>query len=77
VKTSRNYGSRAYWNNYIDAIIDSIKEDKDTIIDMLVYGMLIEADITMNFSLEKSPSYEFNVVKMAEKSAFREEEDAE
>lgn len=77
MKTSRTYGSRAYWENYIDSIIDSIKEDKDTIIDMLVYGRLIEANIIMNLSLEKHPSYEFDVVKMSEKSPFREENDGE
>lgn len=77
MKTSKNYGSRKYWENYIDAIIDSINEDKDTIIDMLVYGRLIEAEIIMNLSLEKHPSYEFYVVKMSEKSPFREENDGE
>lgn len=77
MKTVIKYGSSAFWNNYIDSIIESIKEDKETIIDMLVYGRLIEGKITMNFSLEKSPSYEFDVVKMSEKSPFRGEEDAE
>ena len=77
MKTSKNYGSRKYWENYIDAIIDSINEDKDTIIDMLVYGRLIEAEIIMNLSLKKHPSYEFYVVKMSEKSPFREENDGE
>ena len=77
VETKEIYGSRAYWNNHIDVIIDSIKEDKDTIIDMLVYGRLIEAEIIMNLSLEKHPSYEIDIVKMAEKSPFREEEDGE
>ena len=71
------YASRLYWENYIDSIIDSIKEDKDTIIDMLVYGRLIEAEISMKLSLERSPSYEFDVIKMSEKSPFREEHDAE
>ena len=77
MKTSKNHGSRKYWENYIDAIIDSINEDKDTIIDMLVYGRLIEAEISMILSLEKHPSYEIEIVKMAEKSPFREEEDGE
>ena len=77
MKTSKNYGSRKYWENYIDAIIDSINEDKDTIIDMLVYGRLIEAEISMILSLEKHPSYEIEIVKMAEKSPFIEEEDGE
>lgn len=77
METSEIYGSRAYWNNYIDDIIGSIKEDKDTIIDMLVYGRLVEAEISMILSLEKHPSYEIEIVKMAEKSPFREEEDGE
>lgn len=77
MKTGIKYGSSAYWNNYIESIIESIQEDKETIIDMLVYGRLIEADIIMNLSLEKHPSYEIDIVKMAEKSPFREEEDGE
>lgn len=77
METSGIYGSRAYWNNYIDDIIGSIKEDKDTIVDMLVYGRLVEAEISMILSLEKHPSYEIEIIKMAEKSPFREEEDGE
>ena len=77
METSGIYGSRAYWNNYIDCIIDAIKEDKDTIVDMLVYGRLVEAEISMILSLEKHPSYEIEIVKMAEKSPFREEHDGE
>lgn len=77
METIKNYGSRKYWENYIESIIDSINEDKDTIIDMLVYGRLIEAEISMILSLEKHPSYEIEIVKMAEKSPFREEEDGE
>lgn len=73
----RIYGSSAFWDNYIESIIESIKDDKDTIIDMLVYGRLVEAKITMDLSLEKAPSYEIEVVKMAEKSPFREEYDGE
>lgn len=77
MKTSKNYGSRKYWENYIDAIIDSINEDKDTIIDMLVYGRLVEAEVSMVLSLEKHPTYEIEIIKMAEKSPFREECDDE
>ena len=77
METSGIYGSRAYWNNYIVFFIDAIKEDKDTIVDMLVYGRLVEAEIDMILSLEKHPSYEIEIVKMAEKSPFREEEDGE
>lgn len=72
---NRVFASRAYWNNYIDSIIDSIKEDKDTIIDMLMYGNLGNAKIIMNLSLDSLPSYQFNVNKVAEKSPFGEEED--
>lgn len=77
MKTSKNYGSRKYWENYIEAIIDSINEDKDTIIDMLVYGRLVEAEVSMVLSLEKHPTYEIEIIKMAEKSPFREECDDE
>ena len=67
--------SRAYWDNYINSIIDSIEEDKDTIIDMLMYGNLENAKIIMNLSAESAPSYQIKVNKIAEKSPFGENED--
>ena len=72
---SRTYVSRAYWEKYIDTIIDSIKEDKDTIIDMIMYGCTESAKITMNISLEEAPSYTFEINKFGEKSPFGEEDD--
>lgn len=72
---SRKFASRAYWNNYIDSIIDSIKEDKDTILDMLTYGNLESAEIIMSLSAEKIPSYQIKVNKIAEKSPFGEDEE--
>lgn len=77
METGFKYGSRAYWEKYINEIVDSINEDKDTIIDMLVYGRLVEAEVSMILSLEKHPSYEINIVKMAEQSPFRGENDDE
>ena len=77
MKENKVYCSRSYWSNYIDSIIDSIKEDKDTIIDMLVYGHMIEVDIIVSLSPDRHPSYEVRISKMAEKSPFREEEDGE
>ena len=72
---SRKFASRAYWNNYIDSIIDCIKEDKDTILDMLTYGNLESAEIIMSLSAEKIPSYQIKVNKIAEKSPFGEDEE--
>lgn len=72
---SRKFASRAYWNDYIDSIIDSIKEDKDTILDMLTYGKLESAEIIMSLSAEKIPSYQIKVNKIAEKSPFGEDEE--
>ena len=72
---SRKFASRAYWSNYIDSIIDSIKEDKDTILDMLTYGKLESAEIIMSLSAEKIPSYQIKVNKIAEKSPFGEDEE--
>jgi hypothetical protein len=69
------YVSRGYWNNYIESIIDSIREDKDTIIDMLMYGKMENAEITMNLSAESIPSYQIKIIKIAEKSPFGEEDD--
>lgn len=69
------YVSRGYWNNYIDSIIDSIKEDKDTIIDMLMYGNMSKAEIIMSLSAEQMPSYRVKVDKIARKSPFGENED--
>ena len=71
----RKFASRSYWNNYIDSIIDSIKEDKDTILDMLTYGNLESAEIIMSLSAEKIPSYQIKVNKIAEKSTFGEDEE--
>lgn len=67
--------SRGYWNRYIDSIIDSIKEDKDTIIDLLMYGKVESAKIVMRLSADEIPSYQINVNKIAEKSPFGEDEE--
>ena len=72
---TKKYISRGYWSNYIDSIIDSIKEDKDTIIDMLMYGNLVNAQITMMLSAERAPSYQISINKVAEKSPFEEDEE--
>lgn len=72
---TKRYYSRGYWNNYIDSIIDSIKENKDTIIDMLIYGELENAQIIMNLSADSLPSYQIKVNKIAQKSPFGEDED--
>lgn len=71
------YVSRKYWDNCIEAIIDSIREDKDTILDMLVYGNLEKAQIIMKLSANGLPSYQLKVDKIAKKSPFGEEEDGE
>ena len=71
----KTYYSRGYWSNYIDSIIDSIKEDKDTIIDMIMYGNLNKAQIIMNISQDGLPNYQIKVSKTAEKSPFGEDED--
>lgn len=75
MKKSIKYSSRAYWYKYIDSIIESIKEDKDTIIDMLVYGNLEKAEIIMKLSVDSAPSYQLKVNKIAEKSPFGEDEE--
>jgi hypothetical protein len=72
---SRKFVSRAYWNNCIDSIIDSINQDKDTIIDMLMYGNLGNAEIIMRLSADTVPSYQIKVNKIAEKSPFGEDEE--
>lgn len=69
------YISRKYWENYIDSIIDSINDDKETILDMLVYGELESAEITMKLSANRAPAYEMKFKKIAEKSPFGEEND--
>ena len=67
--------SRAYWEKYISSIIESVEEDKDTIIDMLMYGCLESAKITLNISLDEAPSYTVEINKFGEKSPFGDEED--
>ena len=74
MKTKKFY-SRKYWDNSIETIIESIREDKDTIIDMLMYGNLESVKITMDLSPEKHPTYQLKVNKLAEKSPFEEEDD--
>lgn len=71
---SRTYVSRGYWEKYIDTIIDSINNDKDTIIDMIMYGCTESAKITMNISLEEAPTYTFKISKFGEKSPFGEDD---
>lgn len=73
MKTNR-YCSRVYWNNCIDSIISSIQGDKDTIIDMLMYGNLENAEVIMILTPNKAPSYQLKVHKIAQKSPFGEED---
>ena len=73
--SKRTFVSSAYWNNCIDSIIDSIKEDKETIIDMLTYGSLGKAQIVMNLDANKAPSYQLRIDKIAEKSPFGEDDE--
>lgn len=75
MQKNRIYVSRGYWENYINSIIESIEEDKDTILDMLVYGNLENAEIIMRLSENKAPSYQIKVNKIAEKSPFGEDEE--
>jgi hypothetical protein len=75
METNKRYCSRTYWENYINSIIDSIQEDKDTIIDMLVFGRLEKAEIVMCLNTGEYPNYKIKVCKIAEKSPFGEEND--
>ena len=70
-----NVASRKYWENYIESIIDSIREDKDTIIDMLLYGELQSATIKMPLLANRVPIYQFEVNKITKKSPFGEDEE--
>ena len=69
------FATRIFWNNYIDSLIKSVQEDKDTIIDMLIYGCTSKADITLHLNVEKAPIYEINVEKIAKDSPFGEDDD--
>lgn len=71
----RPYISRTYWSKYIDIILESIKADKDSIIDMMMYGSMEGAKITMNISVEKAPTYTFEIKKIGENSPFVENND--
>lgn len=77
MQTNKKFASKAFWENYIDSIIDSIKEDKDTIIDMLIYGNCIDAKITMNLSRDEFPNYKVTINKIGEKSPFGDDDDDE
>lgn len=69
--------SRAYWDNYIESIISSIREDKDSIIDLLMYGNCVDARITMNLCRDEFPNYKITVNKVGENNPFGDEEDDE
>lgn len=75
MKEFNKYCSRVYWDKYIDSIIDSINQDRDTILDMLMYGNLEKAEIIMKLSVERAPSYQLKVNKITEKSPFDEDEE--
>ena len=75
VETRKIYSSIGYWEKYIDSIIDSIKEDKDTIIDMLINGNCIDANIVMNLSRGEAPMYRVTIDKIGQKSPFEEDEE--
>ena len=75
MQINKNYASRAYWNNYIDSIIDSVKEDKDTIIDLLMCHNCIDAKIVMNLCRDEFPNYKVTINKVGEKSPFGEDEE--
>ena len=74
MKSNRVFYSRSYWKNYINSIIESVKEDEDTIIDLLMYGRAEKAEIIMKISGNSVPSYQVKIHKMAEKSPFGEED---
>ena len=74
MKSNRVFYSRSYWENYINSIIESVKEDEDTIIDLLMYGCAEKAEIIMRISGDSAPSYQVKIDKMAEKSPFGEED---
>ena len=69
------YCSRSYWSNYIDSIIDSIKQDEDSIIDLIMYGKCGNVKIIMNFSKDEAPNYDIVVNKMGQKSPFGDDDD--
>lgn len=69
------FASRAYWSNYIDAIMESIKEDKEVILDLLMQGRIVDAKVTMNLYAESAPSYQVSIERYTKKSPFGEEND--
>ena len=75
MRMRKTYASRVYWEKYIDSIMDSINEDKETILNMLIYGCAEDAKITMRISLDDAPKYTFEITKFGEKSPFGEEDD--
>lgn len=77
METSKTYCSKTYWSNYIDSIIASIQEDKDAIIDLLIYGCCVDAKIIMNLSRDEFPNYKVTVNKVGEKTPFGDEDEDE
>jgi hypothetical protein len=77
VETRKTYCSKTYWSNYIDSVIESIKKDEDTIIDLLIYGNCVDAKITMNLCRDEFPNYKITVNKVGEKTPLGEEDEDE
>jgi hypothetical protein len=67
--------SMAYWDKCLETAIDSIREDKESILNLVTYGSLGKAQIIINLDADKAPSYQIRVDKIAEKSPFGEDEE--
>jgi ribulose kinase len=72
---NKRYCSRTYWQNYINSIIESIEEDKDSIIDMIMFGRVEKAEVVMSLCADEYPNYQIKICKIAEKSPFGEDEE--
>lgn len=74
-KKPMRFVSMAYWDNCLESAIDSIREDKESILNLVTYGSLGKAQIIINLDADKLPSYQIRVDKIAEKSPFGDDED--
>lgn len=67
--------TRAYWENYIDSLIDSIIEDKGKIIDLIMSDSIKSVNITMCLDALTAPIYDILISKNSKKSPFGESEE--
>ena len=59
---SIKFGTREYWSNHIDGCIETLKNDKEKLLD-LILDRCIEMDITIPIHIGEAPQYRVSYSK--------------